>query len=89
MSASQWYVYILCCNDDSLYTGVTTNCARRLHEHNHTRRGARYTRARRPVTLVYSEVAESRSSAQRREAEIRQLSRQQKKQLIDGKSPSP
>lgn len=78
-----WFVYILRCADDTLYTGITTDLERRLHEHNHEALGARYTRARRPLTLAYSEEAENRSSASKREYAIKKLSRQQKQQLID------
>lgn len=77
-----WYVYILCCVDGSLYTGVARDCERRLHEHNHTAAGARYTRGRRPVSLVYVEEAPSRSAACSRECQIKRMSRQQKKRLI-------
>ncbi|MCP4284144.1 MAG: GIY-YIG nuclease family protein [Gammaproteobacteria bacterium] len=76
-----WYTYILCCADSTLYTGVTTDLERRLHEHNHTRRGARYTRARRPVSLLYFEQTESRTLATRREWEIKQLSAKEKRAL--------
>jgi putative endonuclease len=82
MSNKNWYIYILRCSDNSLYTGVTTDCSRRLHEHNHTTRGAKYTRARRPVTLTYREAAADRSTAQRREAQIKRLSAPQKEALI-------
>jgi putative endonuclease len=82
MSAATWYIYILRCRDNSLYTGVTTDCARRLHEHNHTLRGAKYTRARRPVTLAYQEEATDRATAQRREAQIKRLSAAQKASLL-------
>ena len=79
----QWFVYILQCSDASLYTGVTTDVERRLHEHNHTQRAARYTRARRPVTLLYHEKADSRSAATRREYAIKQLDRDAKIRLLD------
>ncbi len=82
MQQTNWYVYILRCSDNSLYTGVTTDCARRLHEHNHTSRGAKCTRARRPVVLAYHEEAVNRSEAQRREAQIKRLSAAQKAALI-------
>lgn len=82
MAPANWYVYILRCNDNSLYTGVTTDTARRLHEHNHSPRGARCTRARRPVVLAYREEAANRSEAQRREAQIKRLSAAQKEALI-------
>ena len=77
-----WYVYILECSDGSLYTGVTTDPERRLHEHNHSPRGARYTRARRPLSLAYQEPADSRAHACRREWEIKQLSAGAKRRLI-------
>ena len=76
-----YYCYLLRCADDTLYTGVTTDLARRLEEHNDGR-GARYTASRRPVRLVWKEEHSNRSSAQRREAEIKRKSRRQKKMLI-------
>ena len=79
---SAWFVYILECADDTLYTGVTTDVARREQEHNGSEKGARYTRVRQPVKLVYCEEAEDRSSAQKREAAIKRLSRQEKQRLI-------
>jgi len=82
-SNSSWFVYILQCSDDSLYTGVATDLERRLHEHNHSPLGARYTRARRPVEMIYSEQVESRSEACKREHEIKQLNRGQKLNLIN------
>ncbi|GMR08926.1 MAG: hypothetical protein BMS9Abin26_1936 [Gammaproteobacteria bacterium] len=78
-----WYVYILRCADDSLYTGITRDLERRLSEHNHSNTGARYTRSRRPVRLVYSEPSPSRSTASRREHQIRTLPRLQKLRLIE------
>ncbi|MEN8169759.1 MAG: GIY-YIG nuclease family protein [Pseudomonadota bacterium] len=82
MQQTNWFVYILRCSDNSLYTGVTTDCERRLHEHNHSPRGAKFTRARRPVTLTYHEKAANRSEAQCREAQIKRLSAKQKETLI-------
>ena len=76
-----WYVYMLRCGDGSLYTGSTTDVDRRLREHQ-SGTGARYTRSRPPVTLVYTEAAADRSAAQRREAAIKKLSRDQKWSLI-------
>lgn len=70
-----WHVYILRCADGTLYTGVTTDLVRRVEEHNASPKGARYTRARRPVALVYSERFASRSAASKREAAIKKLSR--------------
>ena len=71
----QYFVYILRCSDDTLYTGITTELQRRVDEHNHSDKGAKYTKIRRPVTLVYSEVYEDRSSASKREYAIKKLSR--------------
>ena len=77
------YVYILRCADSSLYTGWTTDVARRVVQHN-AGRGAAYTRSRRPVTLVYQEVAPDRSAAMRREIAIKRLDRPAKERLIRG-----
>ncbi len=78
-----WFVYILRCADDTLYTGVSTDVARRLDEHNAgAPLGARYTRVRRPVTLAYQERVANRSEAQRRELEIKLLNRAAKLALI-------
>jgi len=79
---SSWFVYILRCSDNSLYTGITTNLDQRLHEHNHSSKGAKYTRGRRPVTLVYSEPRESRSLASSREYAIKHLPKRAKELLI-------
>lgn len=76
-----WYVYMLRCGDGSLYTGSTTDVARRLREHQ-IGTGAKYTRSRPPVTLAYTEEAPDRSAALRREAAIKKLPRRQKLELI-------
>ena len=79
MSASVWYVYMLACADGTLYTGITTDPARRVAEHNgNGTLGARYTRSRRPVELVYVEAAANRADATRREAAIKRLDRARK-----------
>lgn len=79
-----WFVYMLRCADASLYTGITTDVARRLREHNAgTERGSRYTCARRPVVVVYLESADNRSVASKREAAIRRLDRRGKLALCD------
>ena len=78
----KWYVYILQCKDNSLYTGITTDLTRRLEEHNSSDKGARYTRSRRPVKLKFSEVLESRSTASKRESAIKKLTRNDKISLI-------
>jgi putative endonuclease len=80
---SAWTVYILRCADGSLYTGVTRDVARRVEEHNSSRRlAARYTRSRRPVVLVYQERAATRSAACRREYRIKQMARHDKQALV-------
>lgn len=76
-----WQVYMILCSDDSLYTGITTDVARRLEQHA-ARRGARYFRARHPREIVYLESGHSRSSASRREALIKRLKRADKQALI-------
>jgi putative endonuclease len=84
MPETSYVVYLLECADGTLYTGVTTDIARRLAEHNEGEKGAKYTRARRPVKVVYEETCASRSEAQKREAEIRKLSRAAKLVLAQG-----
>ena len=77
--AAAWCVYMLRCADGSLYTGITTDVARRVAEHNGVGAlGARYTRSRRPVALVYVESAHDRADASRREAAIKRLDRVRK-----------
>lgn len=80
---NMWFIYIVRCADGTLYTGTSTNLQRRMAEHNtNERTGAKYTRNRRPVVLVYSEKTNSRSQALKREAEIKQLKRIEKLKLI-------
>ncbi len=76
------FCYILRCADGTLYTGYTTDLERRLFEHNETSAGAKYTKTRRPCTLVYSEAFDDRSSAMKREAEIKKMRRAEKIRLI-------
>ncbi len=76
------YVYIVECSDNSFYTGSTCNIEKRIREHNSGKAGAKYTRARRPVKLVYVEACLTPSMALKREAEIKRLSRPQKVVLI-------
>ncbi len=82
MKAVLHHVYLLRCADDSLYAGCTNNLERRLHHHNHTRQGARYTRTRRPVALVYSESFSALRPARQREYEIKTWPREKKLALI-------
>ncbi|HEY9203985.1 GIY-YIG nuclease family protein [Sulfurimonas sp.] len=77
-----WYVYILRCSDETLYTGITTDLQRRAEEHNSSPKGAKYTRARRPVELIYFESHKDKSGATIRELEIKKLSKAKKLELI-------
>ncbi|MCK4635402.1 MAG: GIY-YIG nuclease family protein [Candidatus Moranbacteria bacterium] len=78
-----YYVYILKCSDQTLYTGITTDPKRRIHEHNNSNKlGAKYTRPRRPVKLVYTKKYKTRSEATKEEIRIKKLSRESKKLLI-------
>ena len=79
-----WCVYLLECNDDTLYCGITNNLDRRIETHN-AGRGAKYTRIRVPVKLVYSEHADDRSFASKREYQIKKLTRSKKLELISRK----
>ena len=76
-----YYVYIATCADKTLYTGITTDITRRIAEHNQSPRGAKYTHARRPVTLIYSQIFENRSRASKEEARIKKLKREEKLSL--------
>ena len=87
--AAGWTVYIIGCDDGSLYTGVTTDLERRLAEHAGTRRGARYFAGRAPVRVVYREDGHTRSSACRREAAIKKLGRAGKLALVASGCPTP
>jgi len=81
LSASLWLVYIVHCADGTLYTGCTNNLEQRLQTHN-AGKGAHYTKGRGPVELLYTENAANRSEAQKREYEIKQLSRLEKIHLV-------
>ena len=78
---SQWYLYILRCKDDTLYTGITTDVEKRLEAHR-SGKGAKYTRGRGPLELVYRECCENHSEALKREAKIKKLSREAKELLV-------
>ena len=78
-----WHVYILRCADTSLYIGSTTDVARRMEEHA-TGKGGAYTRSRLPVTLLYQEPHLDRSTAERREAELKRWTRAKKLALAEG-----
>ncbi len=81
MTDKQHFTYILRCSDDSLYTGYTTDLVKRLQTHN-AGKGAKYTKARLPVEMVYHEEYATKEEAMRREAAIKKLTRKQKIELI-------
>ena len=82
MTGSSWHLYVARCSDNTLYTGVTTDLSRRLYEHNNSKKGAKYTRSRRPVTIVYSREFLNRSEAQIAESSFKKLRRSQKDKII-------
>lgn len=76
-----WYLYILRCKDSTLYTGITTDVEKRFQTHQ-SGKGAKYTRGRRPLEVVYRELCGTHSDALKREREVKQLSREEKQKLI-------
>lgn len=81
-----FYTYMLECADGTLYIGATNDLDRRVHQHNHAKQGAHYTKIRRPVLLKYSETFTTLKEARSREAELKRLSREKKLQLLNAKS---
>lgn len=77
----KWFVYILRCSDNSLYTGITINLNERLKDHN-SGKGAKYTRSRLPVVYVWSESVKNESKARKREAELKNWPKTKKETLI-------
>ena len=77
-----WYVYMVRCRDNSLYTGSTNDLSRRIQVHN-SGKGAKYTKSRLPVTLVYREECPDKSTALKRECEIKRLTKVKKEQLAE------
>lgn len=82
---SRWFVYMVRCRDNSLYSGITTDIVRRELEHNTSAKGAKYTRVRRPVVMVFIQPAENRSVAAKLEAQLKKMNKLKKEQLICGK----
>lgn len=80
-----YHLYILLCADGTMYTGITTDLERRIGEHNSSKLGAKYTKARRPVKLIYCKEFGNRSEALKEEARIKKLSRTEKEKLTKGK----
>ena len=85
--AKDWLVYILECSDSTLYTGITNDLEKRLEQHNNGKDGAKYTRVRRPVKCVYTELHGNRSEATKREFAIKKTSRVEKLKLIKSVLP--
>lgn len=84
----EWFIYILRCSDDTLYTGIAKDVDKRVEQHNTDNvKGAKYTRARRPVELMYWEACDSRSEASKREYVIKQLNRVEKLLLVGSSMP--
>jgi putative endonuclease len=77
-----FFVYILQCSDTTYYVGCTSNLERRIHQHNHTKQGAHYTKIRRPVVLKHHEEFASLSEARSREAELKRWERKRKEKLF-------
>jgi putative endonuclease len=86
MAPMTWFVYMIRCDDDSLYTGVTTDVQRRFNEHASGPRGARFFNGRKPLKVVYTESGHTRSSACQREAEIKKMNRKQKVLMLQTSS---
>jgi len=82
--STHWFIYIVRCSDNTLYTGVTKNIESRINDHNTSPKGAKYTKGRRPVKLIYQHCVASRSEAQKEEYRIKQLSKKLKEELILG-----
>ena len=83
-ATATWSLYIIEASDRSFYTGITTDVERRFEEHLQCRKGAKYFNGRKPLGVVYREDGHNRSSAGKREAEIKKLSRSEKELLIAG-----
>lgn len=81
-----WYVYMVRCSDGTLYTGIAKDLEKRIEAHNSGKDGARYTRSRRPVTLVYAEEVESRSAAAKLEYRYKRLPLARKELLVQSSS---
>jgi len=84
-TTATWYIYVIRCYDGSLYTGITTDVARRFAEHQQDKgAGAKFLRGRRPLKLVFQKDLGSRSLAQRVESKVKRLSKAKKEELVSG-----
>lgn len=82
-----WFVYMIRCSDNSLYTGVTTNIERRFKEHQESKKGSKYARAKIPLRVVYQETHPNRSEAQIREAQLKKYTKTEKEKLVKSAEP--
>lgn len=82
MDSFMYYVYLVECVDKSYYCGITTDIDRRVYEHNESVKGAKYTRSRRPVKLIWSKIVENRSEATKLELQIKNMSKKEKIALV-------
>ena len=85
----RWFLYVVECNDKSLYTGITTDIERRVEEHNHSKKGAKYTASRRPVHIVFAKIFENQSQASKAENRFKKLTRDKKLKIITGEAEFP
>ena len=83
----RWYTYIVRCSDGTLYSGIAKDPEKRTKAHNSSKTGAKYTRSRRPVSLVYTEKFSCRSAAAKREYQLKKLSAAGKERLLEEGSP--
>lgn len=79
----EYYVYVVECSDATFYIGITNDLDKRIFAHNNSKTGAKYTRGRRPVILKYSEECKNKNEALKREYELKKLSRQEKRNLVE------
>ncbi len=89
MNKSKWYLYIIQCNDGSLYTGITTDVQRRFNEHSGSKLGAKFLRGKSPLTPRYSTSVGNKSDASKLEYRVKKLTRIQKEKLINGTRELP
>ncbi|NRA83313.1 MAG: GIY-YIG nuclease family protein [Gammaproteobacteria bacterium] len=82
LKQADWFVYMVRCRDNSLYCGVTTDITRRESEHNNSARGAKYTRVRRPVAMVFVQPVADRSSAGKLEVQLKKLTKAKKEAMV-------
>ena len=87
--SKRWFLYVVECSDKSLYTGITTDIDRRIDEHNHSKKGAKYTASRRPVQIVFARIFENQSTATKAECQFKKFRRKEKLKIISGEKEFP